>query len=146
MVWSPIHLKKQQQKEQWRWGLEVKLEEWGWTTFEKEGIGNIGGLHKIRGLALFCQLCKDTPSPFFLAPPPFLVKISHPPHYSHFWKVSSPLLYEGGDLNYESICNSNQKGILMHVSVRAKNYMIRFLVKMINYRILVLMIVNVIDM
>ena len=36
-------------------------------TFEKGGIGNIGGLHKIRGLALLCQLCKET------------LKFSHPP-------------------------------------------------------------------
>ena len=32
----------------------------------KKGIGNIGGLHKIRGLALLCQLGKET-----LKIPPF---------------------------------------------------------------------------
>ena len=26
----------------------------GWTTFEKGGIGNIRGLHKIRGFTLLC--------------------------------------------------------------------------------------------
>ena len=31
------------------------------------GVGNIGGLHKIRGLVPLCQLCKET------------LKISHPP-------------------------------------------------------------------
>ena len=35
-----------QQKEQWRWGLQV-TGEWGegvgWTKFEKERAGNIGG-------------------------------------------------------------------------------------------------------
>ena len=44
----------------------------------------------------------------------------------------------------ESICNSNQKGIMMKVGVSVKNYMIGVLVKMINYGILVHIIVNVI--
>ena len=37
---------------------------------KKEGdIGNVGGLHEIRGLAPLCQLCKET---------------SHLPNYSNF--------------------------------------------------------------
>ena len=38
------------------WGL-VATGEGGWTKFEKGGIGNAGGLHKIRGSGAYCQLC-----------------------------------------------------------------------------------------
>ena len=48
-------------------GGDRKVGGGGWTTFEKGQIGNIGGIHKIRGLAPLCQLCKDT------------LKVSHPP-------------------------------------------------------------------
>ena len=48
-------------------GGDRKVGGGGWTTFEKGQIGNIGGIHKTRGLAPLCQLCKDT------------LKVSHPP-------------------------------------------------------------------
>ena len=78
-----------------------------WHCFIKTG-----GLQKIRGLAPLCQLCKETLKisypPIIKPPPPipgstpFLVKILHPPHNSHFWKISSPLHEEvrRGDSNY----------------------------------------------
>ena len=68
----------------------------GWTTCEKWGIGNLRGLHKIRGLAPLCQLCQETlttshppvikpTSPFWL---PSISNKSFPSlHYSHFWKI-----------------------------------------------------------
>ena len=62
-----------QQKKQWdRIGgdREVGLGV-AWTKFEK-GMWGLG-----------------KPLPPSLASPPFLVKIFHPPHYSHFWKISS---------------------------------------------------------
>ena len=76
-------------------GGDRKVGGGGWTTFEKGQIGNIGGIHKTRGLAPLCQLCKDTlkishppiikpnppPPPTHIPgfPHPFLVKIFHPP-------------------------------------------------------------------
>ena len=76
--------------------------------WKKRGVGNIGGLylHKIGGLALLCQLCKETlkitlsphykttPSPLFLASPSFLVKMSH---YSHYLKIGGGGGGGGGD-------------------------------------------------
>ena len=43
----------------WGWGLEVT--ERGCTRFEIWGVGKIGGLHKIGGLGLLCQLCSLYP-------------------------------------------------------------------------------------
>ena len=43
------------------------------------------GLHKIRGLALMSRDFKNVPSPL-CPPPPFLVKISHPPIIEIFEK------------------------------------------------------------
>ena len=59
-------------------------------------------LHKIGGLAPLCQLCEETLKifhPSIITPPPpphsWLPTISSKnfpsPHYSHFWKISSPL-------------------------------------------------------
>ena len=83
----------------------------GWTTCEKWGIGNIRGLHKIRGLAPLCQICQEIlkishppiikpTSPFWL--PPISNKSFPSLHYSHFWKIGGiaepppPLLIKGG--------------------------------------------------
>ena len=78
-----------------------------WHCFIKTG-----GLQKIKGLTTLHQLCKQTlkisHSPIIKPPPPipgstpFLVKMFHPPHNSHFWKISSPLHEEvrRGDSNY----------------------------------------------
>ena len=62
-------------------------------NWKREGVvGNIEGLHKIERLAPIFQLLPPPPIPGF---PPFLVKISHPPNYSHFWKIPSPtIVYE----------------------------------------------------
>ena len=110
MVWSPIQPKKQDNKKNSvvRWQGRGK---WGNKIWKKGGGGRqYRSLHKMGGgggLASLCQLCKETLKishlpivnkttlhiPGF---PPFLVKIPHPSYYSHFWKISSPPLYEGG--------------------------------------------------
>ena len=71
----------------------------------KRGVGNIGSLHKIGGLALLCQLfnylkrLKTSPPPLKTPPPPpphfwlppFLVKIFHPLIGTIFEKSYPPL-------------------------------------------------------
>ena len=86
----------------------------GWTTFEKGGIGNIRAFSWNKGVSIpLSTMSRDLfpsfhyktnplplPTQSWLSPP-FLVHTYHPPapHYSHFWKISSPCLYErrGGD-------------------------------------------------
>ena len=98
------------QKEQWKWGWRWQGS-WGWwKTLQKGGIGNIRGFSWNKGVSTpLSTMSRDlfpsfhykpppTPTPphTFLAFPPFLVKTYHPPapHYSHFWKISSPRFYE----------------------------------------------------
>ena len=57
LVWSPIHLKKHDNRKT----SECGVEGWGWGMHNIWKRGNRQyrwGLHKIRGLALLCQLCK----------------------------------------------------------------------------------------
>ena len=55
--------------------LCFKDEQFQRTTFEKRGIGNVWGLHKIRGLAPLDQRCLYS---LIIKPPP-------PSHHHHSW-------------------------------------------------------------
>ena len=63
-------------------GVDGEMGGKGLKKIEKGGR-QYRGLHKIGGLALLCQLLEETWLPF-LASLPFLVKVFHHPHYSHF--------------------------------------------------------------
>ena len=71
-------------------GGDRKVGGGGWTTFEKGQIGNIGGIHKTRGLAPLCQLCKDT---LKISHPPIIKPNPPPPPHPHSW-LPSPISSE----------------------------------------------------
>ena len=101
------------------------------------GLGNIGGLHKIRGLAPLCQLCKETlqifhPPPHYKTNPPppipsffpFLVKVSIPLYCSHLKKKFIPPLWRGrwgeGFGLWSSSLISDEQSIALHLKRRDK--------------------------
>ena len=75
MAWSPTQPKKHENRKSsggggWRWqgsGGGGRVDKIWKMEGEVGNIGGGGGLHKIRRLAPFCELCKET------------LKISHPP-------------------------------------------------------------------
>ena len=92
MVWPHIQQKKpNNRKSSWVGELEVTAK-WEWGGGEKErGWQYKGDLHKIKGLAPFCQWCKET------------LKISHPPTITTIFEKFDPTPFwrrGGGGLDY----------------------------------------------